>query len=236
MRFRATDGDMMVVPDQGVLDVRTELGWLRVRPGEIAVVPRGLTFSVDVDGAARGLVMEIYARHFRLPERGPIGANGLADERHFAIPTASWEQRACDFEMIVKAGGELFAAKKTHSPFDVVAWHGSYVPYKYDLSLFNAMGSVTFDHPDPSIFTVLSAALDQPGENLADLVVFPVPRWDVSEHTFRPPFFHRNAATEINAIVKGNARDGDPLSRGGIFITPSFAPHGVRPGAHRGGL
>jgi homogentisate 1,2-dioxygenase len=221
------DGDLMILPDTGILRLRTELGWLRVEPGELVVIPRGIVFSVFVEqGPVRGVVMEVYARHFRLPERGPIGANGLADERHFFMPVASYEDRAGPFEIVVKMGGHLYRAARSHSPFDVVAWHGNYTPYKYDLRRFNAMGTVTWDHPDPSIFTVLSAPFERPGENLADLVVFPSPRWDVAAHTFRPPYYHRNAATEINAIVAGVSRADDVFSCGGIFITPPFAAHG----------
>lgn len=229
--FCDADGDLMILPDTGALRVRTEYGWLGVAPGELAVIGRGMPFSVALeDGPVRGFVMEIYARHFELPQRGVIGANGLADERHFEVPTASYEDRevAGGFRLVLKAGGSLSEARRSHSPWDVVGWHGDYYPYKYDLSRFNAMGTVTWDHPDPSIYTVLSAPLDHPGANLADLVVFPNPRWDVAEHTLRPPYYHRNAATELNFIVKG-ATGPRVFSRGGCFLTPPFAAHGVGP-------
>jgi homogentisate 1,2-dioxygenase len=228
----SADGDLMLIPDTGALEVRTELGLMRVAPGQLAVVPRGLLMSVGVpDGVARGLVLEVYARHFQLPERGVIGANGLADERHFESPVAAYEDREVEggYRIVAKMGGRLWQGRKSHSPFDVVGWHGDYLPYRYDLSKFNAMGTVTWDHPDPSIFTVLSAPLDHPGENLADFVVFPNPRWDVAWDTFRPPYYHRNAATEFNALVAGPTSPERVFTRGGYFYTPPFTAHGVKP-------
>ena len=230
--FYDADGDLMILPDTGALHIRTELGDLRVVPGELAVIGRGMVFSVAVpDGPARGFVTEIYGRHFELPQRGVIGANGLADERHFCSPIARFEDREVPdgFAITAKLGGHLWRARRTHSPYDVVGWHGNYAPYKYDLAHYNGMGTVTWDHPDPSIFTVLSAPLDVPGENLADLVVFPNPRWDVAAHTMRPPFYHRNAATELNFIVKGTSHADHVFTRGGHFITPVFTAHGVSP-------
>jgi homogentisate 1,2-dioxygenase len=226
------DGDFMLLPDAGTVVITTELGVLRVAPGEIAIVPRGIVFRVSVpDTGARGLLAEIYGRHFRLPERGVIGSNGLADERHFRAPVAAYEDRTVTsgFRLLVKSGGRLYATTRETSPFDVVGWHGNFYPVKYDLRTFNAMGTVTWDHPDPSIYSVLSAPLDRPGENLADLVVFPPRRWDVAEHTFRPPFYHRNAATEINSLVSGSSDPNLVFTSGGIFITPPFSAHGVSP-------
>jgi homogentisate 1,2-dioxygenase len=224
------DGDMMILPDTGELHIVTEMGQLRVGAGELAVIPRGVLFHVTpIDGQpARGFVVEIYGRQFELPNRGPIGANGLAAERHFQTPVAHYEDREVDggYTIVAKMGGALYQASRSHSPFDVVAWHGNCAPYRYDLAMFNAMGTVSFDHPDPSIFTVMSAPLDRPGESLADLVMFPVPRWDVAQHTFRPPFFHRNAATELNFLVGGEPRKDEVFSCGGIFYTPPFAAHG----------
>ncbi|HEY8041755.1 MAG TPA: iron-containing alcohol dehydrogenase [Polyangiaceae bacterium] len=226
--FADADGDLLVVPQTGTLEVRTELGWLRVPPGSFLVVPRALKFSIGVpDGGARGWVLEVFGRRLRLPERGPIGSNGLADARHFQAPTAAFEDRACPagFQIVNKLGGRLYAATQGHSPFDVVAWHGSHAPFSYDLSLFNAMGSVTFDHPDPSILTVLTAPLDDHGRAIADFVVFPG-RWEVIEHSFRPPFMHRNAASEVNMVVRTPSPESgyDP---GCTFVSPLLTGHGV---------
>jgi homogentisate 1,2-dioxygenase len=224
--FANADGDTLIVPQHGTLDVRTELGILRVAPGEILLVPRGIRFAVALpDGAARGWMCETFGQRFRLPERGPIGSNGLADARHFLAPAAWYEDRVCAHRIVTKLGGALFAATQDRSPFDVVAWHGTHVPFKYDLALFNAMGTVAFDHPDPSIHTVLTAPLDDHGRAAVDFVAF-VGRWEVAEHTFRPPCFHRNAASEINGIVKTPAPDHgyDP---GCTFLTPLLTAHGV---------
>jgi homogentisate 1,2-dioxygenase len=226
--FSSADGDLLIVPQTGTLEVQTELGWLRVGPGSILLVPRSLKFAIGVpDGAARGWMLEVFGRRFRLPERGLIGSNGLADARHFLAPTAAYEDRTCPsgFQSVVKLGGQLFAATQAHSPFDVVAWHGNHAPFTYDLSLFSAMGSVTFDHPDPSILTVLTAPLDDHGRAIADFVVFPG-RWDVLEHSFRPPFMHRNAASEINGVVRTPSPEAG-YEPGVTFISPLLASHGV---------
>lgn len=227
------DGDLLVVPELGALVLRTELGVLRVRPGEIAVIPRGLKLTVTLsESAARGFVLEIFGAGFRLPERGPIGSSGLADERHFLSPVAAFEDRACPgYEVFIKHGGQLFRATMDHAPYDVVAWHGDHVPYKYDLARFNTMGSVSFDHPDPSILTVLTCPLDDHGANLADVIVFPG-RWDVAEHTFRPPYYHRNVAAEFSGIVT-LARPYAGFEQGACFLTPSMAPHGIGADSYR---
>lgn len=227
------DGDLLLVPELGALSLRTELGWLRVRPGEIAVIPRGLKVTVTLpEGAGRGFALEIFGTGFRLPERGPIGSNGLADERHFLSPVAAFEDRACPgYEILTKHGGQLFRATMDHAPYDVVAWHGNHVPYKYDLARFNTMGSVSFDHPDPSILTVLTCPLDDHGVNLADVIVFPG-RWDVAEHTFRPPYYHRNVATELSGIV-ALAEPYAGFEQGACFLTPSMTPHGIGADGYR---
>ena len=190
--FTNSDGDMLIVPQQGTLHIRTEFGMLRVAPGHIAVVQRGIVFSVGVDEASRGYICEIYNGHFKLPELGPIGANGLAAPRDFLHPTAEFEDRQCEFQVVQKFVGKFFEYKRTHSPYDVVAWHGNYVPYMYDLSKFCPVGAVQFDHIDPSVFTVLTAATTEPGVAACDFVIFP-PRWAVQEHTFRPPYYHRSS-------------------------------------------
>jgi len=226
--FSDADGDLLIVPQTGTLECRTELGWLRVAPGTVLLVPRALKFAIGVpEGGARGWVLEVFGRRLRLPERGPIGSNGLADARHFLAPAASFEDRLCPagFQTVTKLGGRVYAATQEHSPFDVVAWHGNHAPFTYDLSLFCAMGSVTFDHPDPSILTVLTAPLDDHGRAIADFVVFPG-RWEVIEHSFRPPFMHRNAASEVNIVVRTPSPEGgyDP---GCTFVSPLLTPHGV---------
>jgi homogentisate 1,2-dioxygenase len=183
-------------------------------------------FAIGVpEAGARGWVLEVFGRRLRLPERGPIGSNGLADARHFQAPVAAFEDRACAFQIVNKLGGCLYAAMQEHSPFDVVAWHGNHAPFSYDLSLFNAMGSVTWDHPDPSILTVLTAPLDDHGRAIADFVVFPG-RWEVVEHSFRPPFMHRNAASEINMVVRTPSPENgyDP---GSTSLSPLLTAHGV---------
>jgi homogentisate 1,2-dioxygenase len=234
--FYDADGDLLIVPELGALRIRTELGWLRVRPGELAIIPRGIKFSVELpDGAARGVALELYGSGFRLPERGLIGANGLADERHFLVPVAAYEDRACPgYEILAKHGGQLFRATIGHVPYDVVAWHGNHVPCKYDLAHFNTMGSVSFDHPDPSILTVLTCPLDDHGNNLADVIVFPG-RWEVAEHTFRPPYYHRNVATEFSYIV-ALPEPYAGFDEGVYFLSPSMTPHGISGRAHRQAL
>ena len=225
--FYNADGDLLLVPELGAVTVLTELGPLEVAPGQIAVLPRGLVFSVLLAGPlARGYLGEAYGRHFQLPERGPVGANGLADPRHFQAPAAWYEDRlAPDFRVVAKLGGRLHEASQDHSPFDVVAWHGNYLPFRYDLADFSPVGSVRFDHPDPSIYTVLSAPLDEPGANTLDLIVF-APRWDVSEGTFRPPYFHRNPVSEVNGIIRESSPPGSPFQPGCCFVTPSLTAHG----------
>ncbi|MEQ8280283.1 MAG: iron-containing alcohol dehydrogenase [Deltaproteobacteria bacterium] len=226
--FSNADGDLLIVPQEGRLTLLTELGVLEAPPGHIAIVPRGIRFSVLVDGFARGYVAEVYGRHFELPPRGPVGANGLTDPRHFKAPTAWYEDRVDPgYRLANKFGGRLFEATQDYAPHDVVGWHGNYTPYVYDLLDFSPVSAARFDHPDPSIFTVLTCPLDEPGAHTLDFVFFP-PRWDVSEGTFRPPFFHRNATTEINGIIKDPGGDRPPFYAGGVFVTPNMTPHGVR--------
>ncbi len=226
--FYDADGDLLIIPEHGALTVMTELGPIDVAPGSIAIVPRGVVFSVLLRSPfARGYVGETFAQHFRLPDRGPIGANGLADARHFRAPAPWFEDRlAPGFEIVAKLGGKLHVATQDHSPFDVVAWHGNYAPYVYDLDAFSPSGNTRFDHGDPSVFTVVSAPLDELGSHTLDLVVFP-PRWDPTTGTFRPPFFHRNVTAEINGIVREHASDGSPFRPGACFITPTLTAHGV---------
>jgi homogentisate 1,2-dioxygenase len=201
--FYDADGELLIVPEQGRLSLTTELGRLLIEPLQIAVIPRGVRFRVDLpDGAARGYVCENFGAPFRLPDLGPIGSDGLACQRDFGSPVAWYEDRDEGYELVAKFGGALWAAEMDHSPFDVVAWRGNHVPYRYDLRRFNAIGSVSFDHPDPSIYLVLQAPTDTPGVDSIDFVIFP-PRWLVMEHTFRPPWYHRNVASEFMGLVRG---------------------------------
>ena len=201
--FYDADGELLIVPQQGRLRIATELGRLDVAPQEIAVIPRGLRFRVELpDGAARGYVGENYGAHLRLPDLGVIGSNGLANPRDFLTPHAWYEDREGRFELLAKFQGNLWTAVIDHSPLDVVAWHGNYAPYKYDLARFNAIGSISYDHPDPSIFLVLQSPSDTPGWDTIDFVIFP-PRILAMEHTFRPPWFHRNVASEFMGLVHG---------------------------------
>lgn len=221
------DGELLIVPQHGALMLVTEFGTLAVAPGEIAVVPRGVKFRAEIVGdSVRGYVCENYGAPFRLPELGPIGSNGLASPRDFLAPAAAFEDRDAPTEVIAKFAGHLWSAQFDHSPLDVVAWHGNYYPYKYDLARFNAMNTVTFDHPDPSIFTVLTSPSDTPGTANVDFVIFP-PRWMVAEHTFRPPYFHRNVMSEFMGLVKGayDAKQGGFVP-GGASLHNATSAHG----------
>ncbi|MHA7880126.1 MAG: homogentisate 1,2-dioxygenase [Saccharospirillum sp.] len=227
--FYDADGELLFVPQQGTLVLRTELGTLSAAPGEIAVLPRGLKCQVQLaegDRAARGYLCENYGSPFELPGLGPIGANGLANPRDFQTPVAAYENRDGDFELVAKFAGQFWAATLGHSPLDVVAWHGNLAPYKYDLARFNTINTVSFDHPDPSIFTVLTSASDTPGMANIDFVIFP-PRWMVAEHTFRPPYFHRNVMSEFMGLIHG-AYDAkaEGFVPGGSSLHNCMSPHG----------
>ena len=201
--FYNADGEMLIVPQQGRLRFYTELGVIEVEPREIVVIPRGVRFSVELlDATAQGYICENYGAFLRLPDLGVIGSNGLANPRDFQTPHAWYEEREGDFTLCAKFMGNLWAAKIDHSPLDVVAWHGNYAPYKYDLRRFNTIGSISYDHPDPSIFLVLQSPSDTAGVDTIDFVIFP-PRWLVAENTFRPPWFHRNVASEFMGLVHG---------------------------------
>jgi len=201
--FYDADAELLVVPQQGRLHIATELGVLDVEPQEIAVIPRGVRFRVELpDGAARGYVCENFGALLRLPDLGPIGSNGLANPRDFLTPQAAFEDVEGEFELVAKFQGHLWRADIGHSPLDVAGWHGNYAPYKYDLRRFNAIGSISFDHPDPSIFLVLHSPSDTAGTSNMDFAIFP-PRWLVAQDTFRPPWFHRNIASEFMGLVHG---------------------------------
>jgi len=201
--FSDADGELLIVPQDGRLLLETELGAIEAKPGEIAVIGRGIKFRVGLpDGKARGYVCENYGALLRLPELGPIGSNGLANPRDFLAPTADFEDKSGKVQAVMKFEGNLWATDLDHSPLDVVAWHGNYAPYKYDLAHFMAINTVSFDHADPSIFTVLTSPSGIPGTANVDFVIFP-PRWMVAEDTFRPPWFHRNVMSEYMGLVRG---------------------------------
>jgi len=221
------DAEMLFVPQQGRLQITTELGRLEVSAGEVALVPRGLAFRVDLpDGPSRGYVCENYGAFLRLPELGPIGSNGLANARDFLSPAAAFEEEAGPVEVIRKFGGKLWRNTQSATPFNVVAWHGNLAPFKYDTAHFMTIGTVSFDHPDPSIFTVLTSPTDTPGTANCDFVIFP-PRWMVAEDTFRPPWYHRNVMSEFMGLVKGQY-DAKPegFKPGGASLHNSMVPHG----------
>ncbi|CAL4158365.1 unnamed protein product, partial [Meganyctiphanes norvegica] len=222
-----SDGDFLIVPQQGTLDITTEFGRLKVAPNEICVIQQGQRFSVAVEGPTRGYILEVFDGHFVLPNLGPIGANGLANPRDFLHPVAWYEDRDVEnFTIISKYQGHLFEAKQTHSCFDVVAWHGNYAPYKYNLKHFMVINATAFDHADPSIFTVLTCPSMKPGTAIADFVIFP-PRWAVQENTFRPPYYHRNCMSEFMGLIFGNyeAKE-DGFAPGGASLHSMMTPHG----------
>jgi homogentisate 1,2-dioxygenase len=225
--FVDADGELIIVPRQGAIELQTELGRLEVAPGWIAIIPRGMRFRVQLlEGEARGYVAENYGLPFRLPELGPIGANGLANPRDFEVPVAWFEDRDAPTEVVQKYLGRLWSTTLDHSPLDVVAWHGNYAPCRYDLSRFNVIGSISFDHPDPSIFTVLTSPSNVPGRANADFVIFP-PRWLVAEDTFRPPWFHRNVMSEAMGLITGayDAKAGG-FAPGGLSLHNLMSGHG----------
>ncbi|MFT3817829.1 MAG: homogentisate 1,2-dioxygenase [Rubrivivax sp.] len=224
--FVNADGEMLIVPQQGRLTLRTELGLLQAGPGEIALLPRGLAFQVLVDGPTRAYVCENYGAPFRLPELGPIGSNGLANPRDFLAPVAAFEDHPQPMDVVRKFGGALWRSRVAASPFNVVAWHGNLVPLKYDTANFMVIGSISFDHPDPSIFTVLTSPSDTPGTANCDFVIFP-PRWMVMEDTFRPPWYHRNVMSEFMGLVQGQY-DAKPegFKPGGMSLHNAMVPHG----------
>ena len=225
--FYDADGELLIVPQLGRLRLATEFGAIEIEPQEIAVIPRGIRFRVDLlDGEARGYVAENFGAMLRLPDLGPIGSNSLANARDFLTPVAAYEDVEGDFELVAKFQGHLWSAKIGHSPLDVVAWHGNYAPYKYDLRRFNTIGSISYDHPDPSIFTVLTSPSDTPGTANMDFVIFP-PRWLAAENTFRPPWFHRNIASEFMGLVHGayDAKAGGFVP-GGASLHNSMSGHG----------
>ena len=225
--FCNADGEMLILPQQGRLRLVTELGVLETAPGEIALIPRGMRFRAELpDGPSRGYICENFGAAFRLPELGPIGSNGLANTRDFLTPVAAYEERDTPHELITKFAGNLWSATMAHSPIDVVAWHGNLTPCKYDLANFMVIGSTSFDHPDPSIYTVLTSPSDTAGTANADFVIFP-PRWLVGENTFRPPWYHRNVMSEFMGLIHGvyDAK-AEGFVPGGASLHNAWVAHG----------
>ena len=225
--FYDADGELLIVPQQGRQRFVTELGTIDVEPQEIVVIPRGVRFRVELpDGEGRGYVCENFGANFRLPDLGPIGSNGLANPRDFLTPLARFEDVEGPHWLVAKFQGHLWSARMDHSPIDVVAWHGNYAPYKYDLRRFNAIGSISYDHPDPSIFLVLQAPSDTPGVGTIDFAIFP-PRILAMEHTFRPPWFHRNVASEFMGLVHGEYdAKAEGFLPGGASLHNCMSGHG----------
>jgi len=233
--FYNSDGELLVVPQQGAFRAYTECGVLDVRPGEICVIPRGMKFRVVLpDGPSRGYICENYGEKFQLPERGPVGSDGFANDRDFLAPVAAYEDKEGSYELVNKFMGGMYRCDIGHSPLDVVAWIGTAVPYKYDLSHFNTMNTVTYDHPDPSIFTVLTSQSDTAGVANVDFVIFP-PRWVVSENTFRPPWYHRNIMSEFMGLITGmyDAK-AEGFVPGGASLHNCMSAHGPDVGAFDG--
>lgn len=225
--FYNADGELLVAPQEGRLSFFSEFGLVEIGPGEICVIPRGVKFKVVLtDGPARGYICENYGAPFTLPYRGPIGANGLANSRDFQTPVAAYEDMERPCRMIVKWGGGFHQCEIDHSPLDVVAWHGNYAPYKYDLRRFSPVGAIAFDHPDPSIFCVLTSPSEERGVGNIDFVIFPE-RWQVAEHTFRPPWYHINVMSEFMGLIFGRY-DAKPegFAPGGMSLHNCMLPHG----------
>ncbi len=232
--FFDADGELLIVPQQGRLLLETELGRIDLVPGEVALIPRGLRFRVTLPepGGVRGYICENHGAPFRLLDLGPIGANGLANPRDFLTPVAAFEAVERPVALVQKFLGSLWTTELDHSPLDVVAWHGNLAPCKYDLARFNTINTVSFDHPDPSIFTVLTSPSDSPGTANADFVIFP-PRWMVAEHSFRPPWFHRNVMSEFMGLIHGqyDAKAGG-FAPGGVSLHNCMSSHGPDAATH----
>ncbi|KIX95085.1 uncharacterized protein Z520_09001 [Fonsecaea multimorphosa CBS 102226] len=247
--FSSLDGDMLIIPQQGALDVQTELGHLLVRQNEIAVIPRGIRHRVTLPtGQARGYICELFQGHFRLPELGPIGSCSLANVRDFQIPVAAFDGtlrdgRACannqEWQIISRLGGRLFSCTQDHTPFDVAAWNGTYYPYKYDLARFCVLGSVLYDHPDPSLFTILTApSYREPGTGVVDFAIVP-PRWNTMENTYWLPYYHRNTMSEFSGPIIYNQDENSTWNQGlefqpyGAGLASAMACHGAPDEAHK---
>ncbi|ORY63172.1 homogentisate 1,2-dioxygenase [Pseudomassariella vexata] len=225
--FCSHDGDMLFLPQQGRIEIQTELGMMMVRPGELAVIQAGIKFKISLpDGPSRGYVQEIFGTHYELPDMGPIGTNGMALPRNFKHPVASFDRDLSEWEIVVKLAGKLWYSKQNHTPFDVVAWHGNCVPYKYGLENFINTAVVDRDQSDPSVYTVLTAKSKIPNVAISELMAF-TPKWNVSTNTFRPPYYHRNMACEIMGLIYGPyCGSSRKLAAGGLSYQSSYTPHG----------
>jgi len=225
--FVNSDGEMLIMAQQGILDIWTEFGKLWVEPGEFAVIPRGVRIQVKVHGPTRGYILEVWGSRFELPELGPLGANGLANARDFLYPEAFYEIDDKEWKIVYKLSGKFFYSTQQHSPFDVVAWHGNCLPYKYDMTKFVNVGSISVDHIDPSIFTIMTAKSRDPATPLADVLTFQ-PRWDVASNTYTPPYYHRNFASEFMGLIYGGyGGRSDSFQPGGASYETGCTPHGV---------
>ncbi|KAI1850073.1 hypothetical protein JX266_004452 [Neoarthrinium moseri] len=225
--FCSHDGDLLIIPQQGRLDIQTELGMLMVRPGELVVIQAGIRFKVSLpDGPSRGYIQEIFGSHYELPDMGPLGANGMALPRNFEFPIASFDEDISEWEVVVKLAGKLWSYKQQHTPFDVVAWHGNCIPYKYALAKFINTAVVDRDQSDPSVYTVLTAKSKIPGVAITEVMAF-TPKWNATTNSFRPPYYHRNMAAEVMGIIYGpyggSSRD---LRAGGLSVQSSYTAHG----------
>lgn len=222
-----SDGETLIIPQAGRLSIRTEFGVIEVEPQEIALIPRGVRYAVALPGgAASGYLVENRGAPFRLPDLGPIGSNGLAAARDFLTPVAAFEDAEGPYELVQTFAGRRWTTTLAASPFDVVAWHGNLAPCKYDLRRFMTIGTVSFDHPDPSIFTVLTSPSETFGRANADFVIFP-PRWMVAEDTFRPPWFHRNLMSEAMGLIAGSYdAKADGFAPGGLSLHNMMNAHG----------
>lgn len=232
--FSSIDGDLLIISQAGTLDIQTELGKLLVRQNEVAVIPRGLRYRVTLPaGPARGFCCELFQGHFRLPDLGPVGSTGLANVRDFQIPVAHFDgivedkialasDKGTSHTIVTRQNGRLWSCKQSHTPFDVVAWHGTNYPYKYDLARFCVMGNLLFDEHDPCLYTVLTApANSEPGNAVVDFAIVP-PRWMVGEDTFRLPYFHRNTMCEFFGPIINSQDEYYPFNGG-----PNFKPFGA---------
>jgi len=223
--FVNTDAEMLFVPQLGRVELQTELGPLAVEPGHIGVVPRGIKVRVSTAAKlASGWLHENYGQAFTLPDPGITGPNTSALARDFVYPSAQPEDDA-PTAIIVKTGGRFLATSIDRTPLDVVAWRGNYAPYRYDLRQFSPLGAVLFDHPDPSLGTVLTSPSDLVGTANVDLVVFRE-RWVVAEDTFRPPWFHSNTMSEFMGLIDGSYDAKPGQAPGSMTLHNQHLPHG----------
>ncbi|RSL87550.1 hypothetical protein CDV31_016235 [Fusarium ambrosium] len=238
--FSSQDGEALIVPQTGALDIQTEYGKLLVRQQEIAVIPRGIKYRVTLPEGkeARGYVLELYQGHFRLPELGIIGSIGLANPRDFQVPTASFDGKIesqgdtqvavandgrGEWTIISRLDTKLWFATQDSTPFDVAGWQGTLYPYKYDVRRFNYIGNLNYDHADPSVFVVLTSQSygKEPGTAVVDFAAVGE-HWHPAQHTLRVPWYHRNTASEFVFPI---IAEQDPKSR--LNTSDTFGPWGA---------